>query len=441
MSVAIKAEGLGKRYRLGVINRSMLYDDLQKGWARLSGRSHLATKLDQAGRPIEPSTTRGGELWALKDVSFEVQAGDVLGVIGKNGSGKSTLLKILSRITSPTTGQAVVHGRLASLLEVGTGFHPELTGRENVFLNGSILGMKATEIKSKLDEIVDFSGVEKFLDTPVKRYSSGMQVRLAFAVASHLDPDILLIDEVLAVGDAAFQQKCVAKISSAAREGRTVFFVSHQSGAVESLCRRGIVLDKGQLVFSGTQTEALSYYGQQLNTADSHMEGRTDRKGNGDVRVDEISVLTETGEIAGSLISGKAYDVRFHLNRKVARHYQNYALEFTIATMFDVPILAQNNTWTGQMVTELKDSGEFVCRIPRLPLVPGSYRISYTLKADMNFVLLDALDNALEVVVEGSDFFGAGIVPSNPKGNVFMDAKWQIDSHAAPAANSLPVIP
>lgn len=425
MTTAIKVEGLGKRYRLGVINRGMLYDDIQKSWARLRGRSHLAAKLDQAGRPME-EPTHGGELWALQDVSFEVNEGDVLGVIGKNGSGKSTLLKILSRITSPTTGQARVHGRLASLLEVGTGFHPELTGRENVFLNGSILGMKTEEIKSKLDEIVDFSGVEKFLDTPVKRYSSGMQVRLAFAVASHLDPDILLIDEVLAVGDAAFQQKCVSKISSAAREGRTVLFVSHQTGAVESLCRKGIVLDKGHLVFSGSQTEALAYYGQRLDIADTHMEGRIDRKGNGDVRVEEISILDGRSQLAGNLISGKAYDIHFYVKRAVDRHYQNYALEFTISTMFDSPILAQNTIWTGSGISRIDSSGKFVCQIPRLPLVPGSYRLSYSLKADMNFVILDALDNALEVQVEGGDFFGSGIVPSDPKGNIFMDASWTI---------------
>jgi lipopolysaccharide transport system ATP-binding protein len=248
---AISVENLSKRY---VIDHAPRHDTLRaslshglKGWwARLS---------DPAARTI----TRE-EFWALRDVSFEVQQGDVVGIIGRNGAGKSTLLKILSQITEPTSGRARIRGRIASLLEVGTGFNPELTGRENIFLNGSILGMKRTEIRQKFDEIVAFAEVERFLDTPVKRYSSGMYVRLAFAIAAHLDPEILIVDEVLAVGDAAFQKKCLGKMENVASNGRTVIFVSHDLASVSRLCRSGILLDQGRTVWQGKISEVVSHY-------------------------------------------------------------------------------------------------------------------------------------------------------------------------------------
>lgn len=252
----ISVENLSKQYRLGQIGGRTLTEDLNRWWARTRRKPNPYLKIGQ-----EDASGREGEyIWALRDVSFEVQQGEVLGIIGRNGAGKSTLLKILSRITAPTSGVVKVKGRIASLLEVGTGFHPELTGRENIYLNGAILGMKTHEIDRKFDEIVDFSGVEKFIDTPVKRYSSGMYVRLAFAVAAHLDPEILVVDEVLAVGDAEFQRKCLGKMGEVAKEGRTVLFVSHNMGSIARLCGRSFWLDVGKVVLDGPSPEVVRHY-------------------------------------------------------------------------------------------------------------------------------------------------------------------------------------
>lgn len=254
----IEVENLSKQYRLGQVSTGTISHDLNRLWCRLRGKEDPYLKVTQSN----DRTSTGGEdyVWALNDINFEVKRGEVLGIIGRNGAGKSTLLKILSRVTAPTTGEIRVDGRIASLLEVGTGFHPELTGRENIFLNGSILGMTKAEIKSKLDEIVEFSGCARYLDTPVKRYSSGMMVRLGFAIAAHLEPEILIVDEVLAVGDAEFQKKCLGKMEDVASHGRTVLFVSHNMGMINQLCTRAVVIDEGKLVFSGTTEEAIDRY-------------------------------------------------------------------------------------------------------------------------------------------------------------------------------------
>jgi lipopolysaccharide transport system ATP-binding protein len=254
----IKIENVSKLYRLGEVSMGTISHDLNRWWHRVRGKEDPYLKLGEENR----RDTRGGEyIWALKDLSFEVQQGEVLGIIGRNGAGKSTLLKLLSRVTAPTTGVIKAKGRIASLLEVGTGFHPELTGRENIFLNGAILGMTKFEIKKKFDAIVDFSGVERYIDTPVKRYSSGMYVRLAFAVAAYLEPEILVVDEILAVGDAEFQKKCLGKIKDVSdREGRTVLFVSHNMGAIKNLCKNVLVLNKGKYYFKGEVTKGIKAY-------------------------------------------------------------------------------------------------------------------------------------------------------------------------------------
>lgn len=257
-NVVIKVEGLGKQYRLGQVGTGTLSHDLNRWWHRVRGKEDPYLKIGEANdRTVKGSSDL---VWALKDINFEVKQGEVLGIIGKNGAGKSTLLKILSQVTGPTVGEIKVKGRIASLLEVGTGFHPELTGRENIYLNGAILGMTKTEIKRKFDEIVAFSGVERYIDTPVKRYSSGMYVRLAFAVAAHLEPEILIVDEVLAVGDAEFQEKCLGKMKAVSGEGRTVLFVSHNILAIKNICKRGLLMKNGNLVSDNTIDRVIADY-------------------------------------------------------------------------------------------------------------------------------------------------------------------------------------
>ncbi len=260
MSTAIKFENISKQYRLGLVSTRTISHDLNRWWQiNVRGKEDPYLKIGEVNDRAIKGTSE--YVWALRDINFEVQQGDVLGIIGKNGAGKSTLLKILSRVTTPTTGSIKARGRIASLLEVGTGFHPEMTGRENIYMNGAIMGMTKQEIKRKLDEIVDFSGVERYLDTPVKRYSSGMTVRLGFAIAAHLDPEILVVDEVLAVGDAEFQKKAIGKMQDVSKgEGRTVLFVSHNMAAVKNLCKIGVLLKDGSMAFAGQINEVIDYY-------------------------------------------------------------------------------------------------------------------------------------------------------------------------------------
>jgi lipopolysaccharide transport system ATP-binding protein len=258
-NTVIEFNNVGKQYILGSIGTGTLSQDLNRWWANIRGKEDPFLKIGDTNDRTQKGDSRF--VWALRNINFKVDQGDVVGIIGKNGAGKSTLLKILSRVTSPTIGDIKIKGRIASLLEVGTGFHPEMTGRENIFMNGSIMGMTKAEIKSKFDEIVDFAGVAKYVDTPVKRYSSGMMVRLGFAIAAHLEPEILVVDEVLAVGDAEFQKKAIGKMQNISKgEGRTVLFVSHNMAAVKSLCKRGIVLENGQLAFQGDIDDSLRYY-------------------------------------------------------------------------------------------------------------------------------------------------------------------------------------
>ncbi|OVE82308.1 ABC transporter [bacterium M21] len=256
--VVIKVEDVSKQYRLGTVGTGTLSHDLNRWWARLRGKADPTLAVTESNDRTHEGNSE--YVWALNDINFEVKRGEVLGIIGRNGAGKSTLLKILSRVTAPTTGSVKVKGRIASLLEVGTGFHPELTGRENIYLNGAIMGMTRREVSAKLDEIVDFSGCERYLDTPVKRYSSGMTVRLGFAVAAHLEPEILVVDEVLAVGDAEFQKKCIGKMKDVAGHGRTVLFVSHNMGAVANLCTRGLLIDSGKITNSDEVEKIIESY-------------------------------------------------------------------------------------------------------------------------------------------------------------------------------------
>lgn len=295
--IAIKIENLSKQYRLGVVGTQTLRGDLQRFWWRLTGKGDPTLKI---GEENKLDIAEGEYVWALRDINLEIKKGEILGIIGKNGAGKSTLLKILSRVTGPTTGSVKINGRLASLLEVGTGFHPELTGRENIFLNGAILGMTKQEIKSKLDEIVEFAGIAKYLDTPVKRYSSGMYVRLGFAVAAHLNSEILVVDEVLAVGDAEFQKKAIGKMQDVSKgQGRTVLFVSHNMGSIKALCKSGIVLKNGNISYEGTSAGAIENYLSQYSIKENKgkIDYRNENIGDEQVNLLEVSVFDKLNKI------------------------------------------------------------------------------------------------------------------------------------------------
>lgn len=293
--IVIRAEGVSKKYRLGVIGYGTLRQDIQSWWARLRGRDDPNSAVSF----VENQTGTSGDFWALKDVSFEISQGDVVGVVGRNGAGKSVLLKLLSRVTAPTSGIIKLKGRVASLLEVGTGFHPELTGRENIYLNGAILGMSKKEVSRKFDEIVSFSEIEKFIDTPVKRYSSGMYVRLAFAVAAHLEPEILIVDEVLAVGDAQFQKKCIGKMEEVGKEGRTVLFVSHNMGAVKSMCNKGIMLSKGEIKRIGDVSEVINEYFSEGYVCEATVEYEDDPDKL--IYIKKVSIINNDGNYSAEI--------------------------------------------------------------------------------------------------------------------------------------------
>jgi lipopolysaccharide transport system ATP-binding protein len=395
-AIAIRAEGLSKKYRISAGNRA--YDNLRElltdGFRNFLARNGARGGLDT--------------VWALRDVSFEIPQGQVVGIIGRNGAGKSTLLKILSRITEPTEGRAEIHGRVGSLLEVGTGFHPELSGRENIYLNGAILGMRKREIDRKFDEILAFSETERFVDTPVKRYSSGMQVRLAFAVAAHLEPEILIVDEVLAVGDVAFQRKCLGKMSSVAQEGRTILFVSHNMAAIQNLCTRGILIRQGGLAFDGTAEQAVTEYLQELAQPTASPFGANPlRRGDGSFRFTASRVLDENGREPSHLVAGRATSFEFaYENRIGARRAR---VDFTLHNQFGTAVANFNMDLTGYIPEELGRRGRFICHVPNLPLPLGEYRGAVA--AYVGGRQTDYVPNAVLFRVESSTFFATGRTP------------------------------
>ncbi len=400
MSV-IKVENLSKSYRLGVIGAKTLRDDLSRWWAKLRrrpdpllkiGQSPPSPQVGEGGRGVRgaPPSSSDDRIWALRDVSFEVQQGEVLGIIGRNGAGKSTLLKILSRVTAPTSGAVKVKGRIASLLEVGTGFHPELTGRENIYLNGAILGMKRLEIDRKFAEIVDFSGVEKFIDTPVKRYSSGMYVRLAFAVAAHLEPEILVVDEVLAVGDAEFQKKCLGKMGEVAQGGRTVLFVSHNMAAVQSLCDAAIVLSSGVISFQGAVSLAIHTYNQILFQGDIP-------RANSSVTINSLILKHPTGQVSFSSTDTLVVQINFVTNIQLANCYMNFVVKDGNGQL----IIHTRNDFVGlsNLVFE-PGNHNLQITIPRLSLKAGIYSIIFSIYVNSidTFIYLESEPHVLEVI-------------------------------------------
>ena len=424
--VVIRVEGLGKKYALHheKAERYTALRDVVARQARAAGR--LLNPFTLAGqlRKAQRQATESGEeeFWALKDVSFEIRRGERVGIIGRNGAGKSTLLKILSRITEPTTGRVEIRGRVASLLEVGTGFHPELTGRENIYLNGAILGMTRREIRSKFDEIVDFAEVEKFLDTPVKRYSSGMYVRLAFAVAAHLEPEILVVDEVLAVGDASFQKKCLGKMEDVAeKEGRTVLFVSHQMAAIKNLCNQAILLKSGSLDYCGDFQSVIDLYAESVEQVKTlPLAERRDRKGSGRIRLVNIKAQAVDG---GHIRSGADVLITMTYEHQGDEPVRDVVLSLDICDLLGASILMQRSNFQNQFFTIRPGRTEIICAIKRLPLCEGTYQMN-VFAAMQDIHALDWIQNAGLLNVEDGNYFGSGVngMPSHCK--VLNDHSW-----------------
>jgi lipopolysaccharide transport system ATP-binding protein len=417
-NIAIEVVSLGKKYHIGGSQKSyyrltdQLVDKLKAPFRRAGNLLR-----GQAGGAADLSET----IWALNDVSFQIRSGEVVGIIGRNGAGKSTLLRILSGITDPSEGYADCYGRVGSLLEVGTGFHPELTGRENIFLNGAILGMKKAETDRKLEEIVAFAEIDKFLDTPVKHYSSGMYVRLAFSVAAHLEPEILLVDEVLAVGDMAFQRKCLGKMDDVAKEGRTVVFVSHNMGLLQTLCERGIFLQHGAVSTDGTITEAVDAYLQTLEKAKSQdLSKRTDRKGQGQVRLVGTEVTSNGNGSSSILKTGHPARFDFCVNGSVP----GMACNFFILDTIGQPITSFYSKVRGPGDAYDPQNGlRFVCELDELLLLPGRYRIDVAIVGDNH--LQDFIE-AATVIEVGDGHIGGRPVQSDGKFSVGMSHRWTL---------------
>ena len=415
---AIRVEGLSKKYRIGGKQRraNNLKDTLTNVFVSqfrrvgnlLRGQSTSASNPDEA-------------IWALKNVSFQVKRSEVLGIIGRNGAGKSTLLKILSSITEPTEGRVRIRGRVGSLLDVGTGFHSELTGRENIYLSGSILGMKRAEIDLKFDQIVDFSGITTFLDTPVKHYSSGMYVRLAFAVAAHLEPEILMVDEVLAVGDAAFQRKCLAKMDAISKAGHTVIFVSHNMGLIQSLCQRVIFLRNGLVSADDTTANAVAAYLQTLEEISSeNLLERTERRGEGKTRLSRIEITTGNHAPAASLITGSMARFVFHVTSVLP----GMSCSFTVYDQYGQPVTYFDSAvYSRRDETDRSQGHTFSCEIDELMLIPGRYRINAAVMLDGE--MQDHLEGASFFEVEQGMLRGRMVPRSTGYGSIITPHRWR----------------
>jgi lipopolysaccharide transport system ATP-binding protein len=397
--VAIRVDGLSKRYEIGALQQR--HDTL---------RDHIVAGVRGLVRRPGRHAAASTEFWALKDVSLEVGPGEVLGLIGRNGAGKSTLLKVLSRITVPTTGRAEIYGRLGSLLEVGTGFNPELSGRENVYLNGAIMGMRWKEIDRKFDEIVEFAGIGPFIDTPVKRYSSGMYVRLAFAVAAHLEPEILIVDEVLAVGDAMFQKKCLGKMGDVARQGRTVLFVSHNMAAIQNLCTTGIVLADGRIVFRGSAVDASEHY---LSSVTSRNFGLADlaahpgRTNDSTPIVRSIGLLSPDGQSRYTDHIAAGDDLVFEITYDTGDLVLDNAV-LGVQSSLGERVFTVGARYSPDFTWRMRGKGTLRCRVPNVPIAAGEYNVMVAMGSRLQRRDFDTVEHALTFRVESSDFFGTG---------------------------------
>lgn len=409
----IKVEGLSKQYLLNKNAQpksDTFYGSVFNGIRNLKNFTQKKEKL---------------EFWALKDVSFEIEQGDRVGIIGRNGAGKSTLLKILSRITPPTKGKVEYYGRLASLLEVGTGFHGDLSGRENIYLNGSILGMSKHEIDKKFDEIIDFAEIEKFLDTPVKRYSSGMYVRLAFAVAAHLEPELLIVDEVLAVGDSAFQKKCIGKMKDVSNSGRTILFVSHQLASVQSLCNKSFVLKNGSIDFPLSETNlCIKHYLKEVaNLSKLSISERTDRDGEGYFRFTNVQLINSEGTLLTTVQTGG--DLIFQIESELkSESLSNISMSIAIYNDEGRSMFILANHISDEPFDVLKRNQLIRCKVNRLPLTRGSYYCNVIAYKDG--VVQDYVQEAFSLEVEDGDFFGTGKIMPTTQQSFLVDNQWSI---------------
>ena len=417
---AIEFENVGKQYRLGLVSSGTISHDLNRWW--VMNILHKEDPYLKIGETNDRSHKGSSDyVWALKDINFNIEQGDVVGIIGKNGAGKSTLLKLLSRVTTPSTGEIRARGRIASLLEVGTGFHPEMTGRENIYLNGAIMGMTKAEITRKLDEIVDFSGCERYIDTPVKRYSSGMTVRLGFAIAAHLEPEILVVDEVLAVGDAEFQKKAIGKMQDISHGGgRTVLFVSHNMAAVKRLCKSGILLENGQISFSGTAEETISRY-LTVNTEEvgKTLIDRKDRIGNGKILFSSVVLKNMKGDVVEEAFSGQyiKIEVHFQINDKDA-DLSKAIFACGLSDSYGTKV----TTWVSdEMDHDFSDlsKGYLAIEIPALYLRPQTYSINLQLSLGTTNVkdFCDQISNAAQLTVLNDDVFVKGMSLKEGRGH------------------------
>lgn len=427
-TAAINVENISKIYRIGVKEQAQeTFAGSLFAFLKSPIRNYRTYRSYYRFNDIDlnnvDTNNRDDIIWAAKGISFEVQQGQVLGLIGGNGAGKSTLLKILARITAPTGGRAEIRGRVSSLLEVGTGFHQELTGRENVFLNGSVLGMTKREIINKFDEIVDFSGVEKFIDTPVKRYSSGMKVRLAFSVAAFMEPEILLVDEVLAVGDSAFQTKCIGKMSDVSKQGRTIIFVSHNMPAILNLCERVIVLESGRVkIDTDPDTGIKAYFESTSTRAHNNEFSEVPRLPHQTPIIQKLEFVDQHGQIVQTAQSGDGLTVRIHYNHTSIIKNAHFGLVFE--TLMGIKVFHVHSKIQHGMFPDLSSSGMIECRINRLPLLAGVYFISAGCGSQK--VQLDFIERCCQLQVTAGDVFGTGRTPNPKAAVIFVDAEWEV---------------
>jgi lipopolysaccharide transport system ATP-binding protein len=421
--IAIKVEGLGKQYRLGEIGTGTISHDLNRWWARLRGKEDPFATVGEVNDRTSKSTNND-YVWSLRDINFEVKKGEVLGIIGRNGAGKSTLLKILSKVTAPTTGKIKVNGRIASLLEVGTGFHPELTGRENIFLNGAILGMTKTEIRSKFDEIVDFSGVERYIDTPVKRYSSGMYVRLAFAVSAFLEPEILIVDEVLAVGDAEFQKKCLGRMKDVSvNDGRTVLFVSHNMAAVKTLCTQGLFMSNGMRQSHGEIDKVLDEYMNHAVSTSTYIKADDVPARSGTKRCffNYVKIHNKLGEPARDFFIGDDVYFTFGLSSNEKNDLIKIGLQ--LRTSDGVNVANMLNVDSGFVINNFTGYHEYTVCLKDVRLYPDTYYISYAVESFDSHIMYDYLEDCMSFTILGGGDLTIRNLP-RAAGLLFLTPDW-----------------